>query len=416
MKLTKDPFYHVDVTPGSFDDCDNASTEFTDITAERAGTGTKGELLKTATENCVSDQRGCTIQNLTLYKEKASEVEVMKERGENGRLGIKVERPSTDEEYLSEDEVDNNNEYTRSAYESNHKELSGDLHITIPESQSTSQQPLAERSSAGIHGEFSFHLQPIGLGCLGQLYAGTDKSGKQVVVKMIDRKRLLSVFRADDVRELMSLEHNENLLPYIDVMQDERHIYIMQELMTGTLDNFIDCNGVKLADYGTLVCLHVLRGLHCLHRNAIVHGNLKPNNILYSKTPELRFVVSDFGLSVLEERPCNFDNRTRLWMAPEVQRGERCSQLSDVFSAGLVLHYAVSAKHHPFTPKNVSNRSLLETQRVTERNILTGQIHLGDNLTTSVRNLVAPMLRNNSKERCTIADALSHSLFSPDKT
>lgn len=44
-----------------------------------------------------------------------------------------------------------------------------------------------------------------------------------------------------------------------------------------------------------LICRSVLQGLHYLHMHNIVHGDIKPSNILQSKGGITK--ISDFGLS-----------------------------------------------------------------------------------------------------------------------
>lgn len=73
------------------------------------------------------------------------------------------------------------------------------------------------------------------------------------------------------------------------------------------------------------LCLDIAAGLDALHECQIVHGDLKPQNILIFQDGAV-FVakLADFGLSIEEQEtgtPCTVGG-TRGWQAPEVE--ERC--------------------------------------------------------------------------------------------
>ena len=79
----------------------------------------------------------------------------------------------------------------------------------------------------------------------------------------------------------------------------------------------------------------VLEGLHYLHRNKIVHRNLKAANILITKNGDIK--LADFGLSLsLHEIVHGFKaiSCTPNWAAPEVITLNFTSTRSDIWSLG----------------------------------------------------------------------------------
>ncbi len=78
-----------------------------------------------------------------------------------------------------------------------------------------------------------------------------------------------------------------------------------------------------------------LSGLAALHREGIVHGDVKPSNILVKRTGTAK--VIDIGSAVDPRRP----GARRMWSpayaAPEVLRGGEATELSDLASLGYVL-------------------------------------------------------------------------------
>jgi serine/threonine protein kinase len=93
----------------------------------------------------------------------------------------------------------------------------------------------------------------------------------------------------------------------------------------------------------------VALGIAAAHAHGVVHGDLKPANILV--TPAGTVKVVDFGLARRGAVPADSD-ATVLWdspssggisgtpayMAPEQARGESPTPASDVFSLGLILY------------------------------------------------------------------------------
>ena len=92
-------------------------------------------------------------------------------------------------------------------------------------------------------------------------------------------------------------------------------------------------------------------GLGEAHRKGIVHGDLKPNNVMLTKNTsgELRVVVTDFGLAgpVPGIKPSATGNALRGapdYVAPELFRGVAKSPSSDLFALGAILFEAFSGK------------------------------------------------------------------------
>jgi serine/threonine protein kinase len=93
-----------------------------------------------------------------------------------------------------------------------------------------------------------------------------------------------------------------------------------------------------------------LSGLKAIHDRNIVHGDIKPANILMTEQDVPK--ISDFGVaSILHKKkfPIPFFHGSRCWAAPEILKGEAPSYQSDLFSLGIIC-YLLLAKKHPFNP------------------------------------------------------------------
>jgi alkyl hydroperoxide reductase subunit AhpC len=107
----------------------------------------------------------------------------------------------------------------------------------------------------------------------------------------------------------------------------------------------------------------IARGLAAAHSLGIVHGDLKPANLLVTRDGVVK--ITDFGLSRRVPLPSDSD-KTREWvasqegkiagtpayMSPEQSRGEPASPRSDVFSLAAVF-YEMLTGQPAFTGENV---------------------------------------------------------------
>jgi serine/threonine protein kinase len=97
------------------------------------------------------------------------------------------------------------------------------------------------------------------------------------------------------------------------------------------------------------LAVDICSGLSILHEVGIIHGDMKPQNVLIFEDPKLRFVakITNFGSSLLKtdiKEPIVLSYNTDFWQAPECQRALDGAQLiqADTFSPGLVLSYMLS--------------------------------------------------------------------------
>jgi vacuolar protein 8 len=110
---------------------------------------------------------------------------------------------------------------------------------------------------------------------------------------------------------------------------------IMKFYSGGGLDNLIrQTRGNPIPEGRRLsFSLQMLRGLDYLHQYGIVHGDLKPANILLDKDDTL--VLADLGLSTSKEE--GWARGTVPYMSPELLKmGARNTLASDIFALGVV--------------------------------------------------------------------------------
>jgi tRNA A-37 threonylcarbamoyl transferase component Bud32 len=131
---------------------------------------------------------------------------------------------------------------------------------------------------------------------------------------------------------LAGLSH-PNILPLFCCATSYRSCSLVMELMDGDLHQLMEelvNNENQVAPFELLeaidIMLQVAEGMNYLHRNRVVHRDLKSNNILvkYNKHDKHVYAkVADFGLSKIKELSCTYSNLTMdlgttRWMVPEL--------------------------------------------------------------------------------------------------
>ena len=161
-----------------------------------------------------------------------------------------------------------------------------------------------------------------------------------------------------------------------------------------------------------------------MHRQKILHRDLKPHNILYKVHPKTCLKIADFGLSrIIDSVSTTVYGTvasTRCWIASEVLTSKtdsveknRFEPASDMFSCGILLHYILSGQKYPFNPTDYASKSELQVSGETEVNIMNGKMDCWDNsLPPEATHLVKRMLENKEKDRPNAEEALEHPVFS----
>jgi len=132
-----------------------------------------------------------------------------------------------------------------------------------------------------------------------------------------------------------------------------------------------------------------LAALAALHREGIVHGDLKPGNIMLKRTGNAKIV--DLGSAFELKQPPQQRTCTPTYAAPEVLEGAESSPRSDLASLGYVLIEMLSGLP-PFGGIN-NYRELLEAKRRLPQvlsQILPAEVAVSELLMNFIRGLIAP--------------------------
>ncbi|XP_014559599.1 hypothetical protein COCVIDRAFT_24054 [Bipolaris victoriae FI3] len=153
------------------------------------------------------------------------------------------------------------------------------------------------------------------------------------------------------------IQEHENIVSVLGVCWRSTRDQIMpafvMELAHTNLEAMMQSEGFTIDKISTRkafgLAIDVCAGVSALHEVGIIHGDIKPANVLIFKHPELKFVakISDFGSSLLKtdiKEPIRLPFSSGIWQAPECKKvldGENLIS-ADTFSLALLVSYILS--------------------------------------------------------------------------
>lgn len=192
-------------------------------------------------------------------------------------------------------------------------------------------------------------IKQLGAGGMGVIYRAMDRElGRQVALKVMkkslgDNSEFVQAFK-HEAQAAAALNHR-NVVQIYSFGQYNGQPYIVMELVDGgKLDDLI-AGGGGLDELKALeIHLEVTEGLMAASDVGLVHGDVKPANILFGKNGEAKVV--DFGLAsyISEQQHEKPVWGTPYYIAPEKARGKKVDFRSDIYSLGATLFHALTGK------------------------------------------------------------------------
>jgi serine/threonine-protein kinase len=204
-------------------------------------------------------------------------------------------------------------------------------------------------------------VRHLGRGGMGDVYEVNDtRMGRRAALKTIRPDKELDPKQVIEMRQRFYREaktagalNHPNIVTVHDVGEDLGMSYIVMEFIEGdTLANWMKKQRFSVAQIKHVI-FNAGMGLDYAHQNRIFHRDVKPDNIMVTKTGVVK--VMDFGIARLAESDLTKTGSvmgTPAYMSPEQVNGEKIDARSDIFSLGVILYELLTGKR-PFTGENI---------------------------------------------------------------
>jgi Nif-specific regulatory protein len=248
-------------------------------------------------------------------------------------------------------------------------------------------------------------LQEIGSGGIGRVFKAVDQWKDRTVAL-----KTLSLTGPDHTerfkKEFLLLRglHHPHIVPVYDLGWDsEGQPHFSMEFIEGQEWGAL----LQSLDYSRLwpVILDICSTLDFLHCKGIIHGDIKPSNILVSSGPHGRLIpiFTDFGFAEPgKPEDSTWWKGTPSYLAPEIIRGERYTHQADLYSLGVLMYESIFGKP-PFQEQELGQlaRSHLEKEVI---------IPSEPAIPGGVEDLILNLLEKDPMDRCYSASEVRASL------
>jgi eukaryotic-like serine/threonine-protein kinase len=149
------------------------------------------------------------------------------------------------------------------------------------------------------------------------------------VAQMLDHPNLVKIY---------ALEHQKDWLFRV------KKIHMLIEYVNGkTLDQLPRVTLPRLVQ----VFEKIAAGLVHMHRRGVYHGDLKPNNVMLSRTGDVKII--DYGLAWIKGESKGRVQGTPEYMAPETAKNKLVNERTDIYNLGGLMYRLVTWRLPPPT-------------------------------------------------------------------
>lgn len=202
-------------------------------------------------------------------------------------------------------------------------------------------------------------VSELGRGGMGTVFRARDRElDEEVALKILTGRGEGQAAQIDRLRHEIKLARvitHPNVVRAFDFGETEGARFLTMEYVPGaTLREVIDATGEIQTAPALQIAKQICRGLAAVHKAGIIHGDLKPQNVMVMGNGVAKLM--DFGVA----RPRAHQDHggislvgTPLYMSPEQAKGADLDERSDIYSAGVMM-YEMFTGQCPFRGKDIT--------------------------------------------------------------
>lgn len=195
-------------------------------------------------------------------------------------------------------------------------------------------------------------ISTVGRGSMGVVYKAKDPEiGRTVAVKVLRTKAGNNAFSSDAALERFKIEarsagnlRHPNIVTIFEVNTEADPPFIVMDYLEGeVLESLIKDRGRISPEHTIEIIKKVAEGLDYAHAKGVIHKDIKPSNILCTKSGEV--CILDFGVAVVgDSGQSELIMGTPGYMSPEQVLNHVLKPQSDHFSLAVVAFECLTGK------------------------------------------------------------------------
>ncbi|KAK6228315.1 HEAT repeat - like 1 [Theobroma cacao] len=245
-------------------------------------------------------------------------------------------------------------------------------------------------------------IELVGEGSFGKVYKGRRKyTGQTVAMKFIMKhgKTEKDIHNLRQEIEILRKLKHENIIEMIDSFESQQEFCVVTEFAQGDLFQILEDDKCLPEEQVQAIAKQLVRALHYLHSNRIIHRDMKPQNILIGAGSVVK--LCDFGFARAMSTNTvvlRSIKGTPLYMAPELVREQPYNHTVDLWSLGVIL-YELFVGQPPFYTNSVY--ALI-------RHIVKDPVIYPDDMSASFKSFLKGLLNKVPQNRLTWPALLEH--------
>jgi len=197
-------------------------------------------------------------------------------------------------------------------------------------------------------------------GGMGDLFFAIDTMlNRKVALKVIHQNlaknsELMSKFK-NEARTQAQMNHPNIVTIFCLNIFNDQYVLTMEFISGKSVEELLEAKKMFSIKEALFLWKQILRGLQYAHIRNIIHGDIKPSNIMVSKYNEIK--ISDFGIAKIlgtnTDSIFEIPYGTPRYSSPEQILGQKIDFRSDIYSAGITFYEMVTGNVPFDSEKNI---------------------------------------------------------------
>ncbi len=243
-------------------------------------------------------------------------------------------------------------------------------------------------------------ISRIGHGGMAEIYLAEDSfDGKRVAIKVLhpDKKNdVVAIKRFNSELILTEKVDSPHVIKIYDHVFNEKNQYVVMEYIDGSVfKDYIERRTKLTVDETVEFSKQIALGLAEIHKQGIVHRDIKSSNIMISEHGKIKII--DFGIALTEDS----DRLTKAnkiigsshYLAPEILLQEKPTVKFDIYAFGILM-FEMLTGHLPFNGNDALSTVLMH------KNSKVPQVNkIVENVPQSVANIITRATAKDKNQR-----------------